>query len=100
MKKSVLTQKELHDLIRGKQFKLSINGSIFRFDNEKIFRDEKELASYKVRVTGIGYFLDIKPLLYDTEDIIVFPKNYNGYCILLNPKADQPFRRFIFLKEI
>jgi len=96
----MLTQEEFHQLIKNKQFILSVNKIKYEFHNDKVLKEEKELASYEVRVTEKGYFLDMKPFIYDSDDIILIPKNYDGYCILLNPKTNEPFRRFITLQEV
>jgi hypothetical protein len=98
----MLTKDELHNLIRHKTFMLSTNDIKYKFTNDKIFKDDKEieLASYELEVSDKGYFLKMKPFIYDTDDIILLLKNFEGYSLLLNPKKNEPHRRFIYLKEI
>lgn len=96
----MLSKEEFHALLKYKSYILSVNDIGYHFTYDKIVKEGAEIATYEVRVTDKGYFLVTEPFIYDTDDIILIPKNQNGYSFLLNPKTDEPHRRFIYLKEI
>ncbi len=95
----MLTQEELHNLIKYKTYILSVNDIEYKFTYDKVYKESKELASYEIRVTDNGYFIDMKPFIYDTDDIILIPKNFEGYSLMLNPKTNELDRGFIYLKK-
>lgn len=98
----MLTKEEFHKLIMYKTFMLSVNDIKYNFTYDKVYKEnnQKEVAKYVIEVSEKGYFLRFQPFIYDTDDIILIPKEFAGSSLLLNPKDNQPHRRFINLKEI